>query len=357
MEEKKDTMGMLDLMIRPGFCVKENQIQKVNQAAEGLFIVPGSDVRSLLLTGAEEYSAFTGGCLYLTLNLSGQSCGASVTRVDDTDVFLLEQDSDNSELRSMALAARELREPLTNVMITADRLFPLSAQQDDPQTKEQVARLNRGLFQMLRIIGNMSDAGRCAASTRQETLDFSSLLAEIFEKAEGLVSHTGITLTYEGLSEPACGLADAEQLERAVLNILSNAIKFTPKGGTIEAKLTRKGRMLRLSVLDSGSGIAENVRSSVFGRYLRQPALEDSRFGIGLGMVLIRSAAAHHGGTVLIDQPDGKGTRITMTLAIRQSKDAVLRSNILRVDYAGERDHGLIELSDCLPVDVYEKEK
>ena len=107
MEEKKDTLGMLDLVIRPGFCVKENQIIKVNQAAESLFITPGTDVRPLLLTGSEEYAAFTGGCLYLTLNLSSHSCGASVTRVDDIDVFLLEQESDNGELRSMALAARE----------------------------------------------------------------------------------------------------------------------------------------------------------------------------------------------------------------------------------------------------------
>ena len=73
MEEKKDTLGMLDLVIRPGFCVKENQIIKVNQAAESLFITPGTDVRPLLLTGAEEYAAFTGGCLYLTLNLSSHS--------------------------------------------------------------------------------------------------------------------------------------------------------------------------------------------------------------------------------------------------------------------------------------------
>ena len=112
--------------------------------------------------------------------------------------------------------------------------------------------------------------------------------------------------------------------------------------------------MLRLSVTDSGSGIAQNVRSSVFSRYLRQPVLEDSRYGIGLGMVLIRTAAAHPGGTVHIDQPDGAGTRITMTMSIRQSKQATLRSNVLRVDYAGERDHGLIELSECLPTELYE---
>lgn len=355
MEEKKETLGMLDLIIRPVFCVKDQKIVKVNPAAEGLLLSVGGDIAPLLQTGLAEYAEFEGGCLYLMLRIGGQSLGASVTRMGDWDVFVVEQDADQAELRSMALAARELREPLNNVMITADRLFPMSALEEDPNIREQVARLNRGLFQMLRILGNMSDAGRSCTVSRQETQDIGSLFDEIFEKAESLVAHTGLTLTYQGLQERILCLADGEQLERAVLNILSNAIKFTPSGGTIEASLTRTGRYLRLSVQDSGSGIAENFRGNVFARYLRQPALEDSRFGIGLGMVLIRSAATNHGGAVLIDQPEGKGTRITMTLGIRQNTDTALHSPIMRVDYAGEQDHALVELSDCLPLELYQK--
>lgn len=352
MEVNKDIFGMLDLMIRPGFCVKENKIEKVNSAAQALLIVPGTDVHTLLATGAEEYEAFENGCLYLKLAISSMGCGASVTKMDGYDIFVLDQESDDGELQAMALAARELREPLTSVMISAKSLFPTTA----PQSGEQVSRMNRSLHQLLRIIGNMSDAGRCMISSRQETRNIGELFAEIFEKAQSLVEHTGIRLTYQGLSEEVLSLADSEQLERAVLNILSNAIKFTPKDGAIDVSLTRHGRMLRLSVVDSGSGIAENVRSSVFSRYLRQPGIEDGRYGIGLGMVLIRSAAANHGGAVLIDQPNDKGTRITMTMAIRQNTNNMLRSPTIRVDYAGERDHGLIELSDCLPISVYGRE-
>jgi hypothetical protein len=72
-------------------------------------------------------------------------------------------------------------------------------------------------------------------------------------------------------------------------------------------------------------------------------------------MVLIRSAAAAHGGTVLMEHPEGMGARITMSLAIRQTSGQ-LRSNVLMVDYAGERDHGLIELAESLPARLYEKE-
>ena len=359
MDQETNAMGMLDLMVRPGFCVHNNTIVKVNQAAQSHMIAPGADVRDYLHTGSEEYGDFTGGCLYLTLNICGTLWGASVTQVDHFHVFILDQEADQTELQAMALAAKELREPLTSVMTTADRLFPMVAQDSDPALQEQVARLNRGLFQMLRVISNMSDANRysSAPTSRQETLDIRALLEEIFGKAAELVSHTGLALRFTNLPEPVFCLADAEMLERAVLNIISNAIKFTPKNGTIEASLKRQGSKLYLSVQDSGPGVAENLKGSIHSRYLRQPAIEDSRFGIGLGMVLIRSAAASHGGTLLMDQPEGKGARITLTLEMRQASANTLRSRVLRVDYAGERDHGLIELSDALPASLYDTKK
>lgn len=356
MEERNDVLGMLDLMLRPGFCVKDGVILKVNQAAQGLLIRPGSDVGSLLLTGEQEYAALDQGALYLTLTLAGHPCGASVTRVGDLDVFVLEQEADDQEMQTMALAARELRVPLSGVMATAQRLFPLSTQESDPVTREQVARLNRGLYQMLRVLGNMSDAARLTEESQQETRELGSFFDEIFEKAQTFLSHAGLKLVYRGLQSPVYGLVCAEQLERAVLNILSNAMKFTPRGETIQATVTRQGHFLRLSIQDSGTGIDPQVRPNLFSRYLRQPGLEDSRFGLGLGMVLIRSAAASHGGAVLIDQPEGTGTRVTLTLDLSRKADANFHSRILTVDYAGELDHWLIELSDTLPPEVYGRE-
>lgn len=357
MEERLGALGMLDLMVHPGFCVKDNVIIQANQAAASLMLTPGRTVTELLHTGKEEYADFQEGCLYLTLNLGGETIGASVTRMGEYHIFLLEQEADQAELQAMALAARELREPLAKVMTTADRLFPMEALQNDPATRDQVARLNRGLLQMLRVIGNMSDAGRYNAGQGAylEIRDVTALMQEIFDRSRDLISHAGLKLTFRNLNIPVDCLVDSEKLERAVLNILSNAIKFTPKGGTIDCSLTRKGHLLVLQVQDSGSGIPDAIRSHIHNRYQRQPGIEDGRFGIGLGMVLIRSAAAIHGGTVLIDQPEGSGTRITMTMAIRSNASGTLRSNVLRVDYSGERDHGLVELSESLPAFLYEQ--
>lgn len=356
MAQSSDTLGMLDLMIRPGFCVKDNLIVKVNPAAESRQIKPGTSIGKLLATGKKEYGTFAGGCLYLTLDLYGQLCGASVTRIEDFDVFLLDEDTEQEELQTLALAARELRDPLTSIMATTDVMFPSEALQSDPLLREHLARLNRGLYQMLRVIGNMSDAGRFSSGSAvcMETVDITALMAELFQKVTSLAMQAGITLEFTNLKRPLCMLADRDMLERAVLNILSNSLKFTPKGGTVSVALSRKAGMVILTVQDNGEGIADNIMGSVFSRFLRKPAVEDRRYGLGLGLLLVRSTAAQHGGTVLLDQPQENGVRITMTLAIHQNPDSTVRSPRLRIDYAGEWDHGLVELAEILPPELYE---
>ena len=123
----------------------------------------------------------------------------------------------------------------------------------------------------------------------------------------------------------------------------------------MEASLTRCGSKLRLTVTDSGSGISEEILGSLFTRHLRQPSLEESRHGIGLGMVLIRSAATAHGGTVLVQSSGKGGTKLTLTLAIRKELKGNLGSPRLKVDYAGEYDHALTELADVLSPDLFKK--
>ena len=358
MEYNTAAMEMVDHIPHPAFCVKEGIIVKANPAASGRFFQTGMIISDLLETGSEEYAAFQQGTLYLTLTHAGQSLGACVTKTSDFDLFQLEQSEDSAELRAMALAARELREPLSSVMVTADRLFPVSSLSEDPAVAEQVAQINRGLYQMLRVISNMSDASHYTTATtaRQEVRDVAALVAEVFAKATGTMSHGGITLHYRGHPEAVYSLVDAEKLERAILNILSNALKFAPKGSTMEASLVKRKQKLYLTIQNQGTGIAQQVRSSLFTRYTREPGLEDGRFGIGLGMVLVRAAAALHGGTVLVDEPQENTTRITMTLAIHNRNSAQVHSPVFTIDYAGERDHCLLEFSESLPSELYAPE-
>ena len=349
METKETAQELLDLMILPGFTVKNKKILNVNDAARRLFITPGMEVLPLLTTGQEEYEAFESGCLYLTIQLAGESQGVTVTRMEDMDVFLADEQNELRELQVLSLAAQELRMPLSNVILSADQLSSL---QETQEGKDSAARLNRGAAQLQRLICNMSDALRYAKGGKLQTRNLTALVTEITEKAALLSEAAGLTLRFQKPKEDIFTLLDAEQLERALYNLISNSLKFTPKGGTIDVKLTRSGKRILLTVQDTGSGIGDGILKSIFSRYLRTPSLEDSRFGLGLGLIMVRAAAATHGGTVLIDRLE-QGTKVTMTLALRENPGNMLRSPLLTVDYAGERDHGLLELSDALPYVLY----
>ena len=346
MEQMKDSPGLLELLPHPGFLVQENIIVRVNASAAAMQVTVGTPIGELLDGCREDYGGFSGGCLYLTLSLSGALLGACALRMEAGDVFLLDSGQEDAVLQSLALASRQLRLPLSNIMISAESLF--SQLPESPEAQEAAARLNRGLYQLLRLVGNMSDAD--SGLTRRETLSIGGVFDEIFEKAGTLCQEAGFHLEYSGLKEDIYAIADRQQLERAVYNLLSNAMKFSPAGSTNTAWLTRRGRKLCLQIQDAGEGI---LPADLFHRYLRQNTLEDSRFGMGLGMVLVRACAASHGGTVLVNTPEGGGTRVTMTLTLRQNADDILHSPTLRLEYTGGRDSALVELSQLLPWELY----
>lgn len=341
MKEEQMIGLMLEQIPQPGFLVQADKIIQVNQAAQALLLSPGMAFSPMLEVGAEEYAEFQSGQMYLTLAAAQQHWGAAVTRMEDQDLILLEPREDPEEFRSMSLISMELRKPLMQAIASAQHLADGGS-----------AEMNRSLMQMQRLVDNLSDIGRYLAGCRPELQDINALLLEQFEKAAALAQER-VSISYSGLRQPLFCLVDPEQLERAVWNILSNCIRFTPTGGQIQATLTRKGKRLCLTVQDSGSGIAQDVRGNLFRQYLRRPGIEDGRYGLGLGLSMIRAVAANHGGTVLIDSKE-TGTRIAMTLEIRENSRSSLRSPIFRLDHSGGWDHGLVELSDCLPAKYYQ---
>lgn len=342
MEQLTDAVQMLDLMLRPAFRVQNKIITGLNQPAAKLFLREGLCLDAILGSGKEEYDSFSGGMLYLTLNICGQCFGASVVRLEAEDVFTLDQQFESEQLRVLALAARELRGPLSSAMLASQQL-----------QGEGASQISRSLYQLLRIVGNMSDASGASPVFLPERQNINALFREIAEKAAALSDSCGIRIHYSGLPQEDCCAVDRQMMERAVLNMLSNALKFTPAGGEIQLSLRKSGKQFRFSVTDSGSGIPEKERATLFCRYLREPTIEDTRHGIGLGMLLIRNTAARHGGAVLVDFPSGSGTRVTLTFADTPGTDSGPLARQLRADYAGEQDHALIELSEFLPVSFY----
>ncbi len=351
MEMQNSNIPVLELLLRPAFYVADGRITQINQAAAPYLLNIGDEILPLLATGAEEYPSFQEGCLYLTLLIAEQRIEATVIALEHQHLFVLEQDTALAELRALSLAARELRNPLTGMLSTAGQMLPADT---DPG---QIAQFNRRMHQIMRIVSNMSDAVYYCESTqsRMEYVQVCAFLEELLCKGREQLRHADIHLHYCLPNTPVYTLADTEKLERAVYNLISNAAKHTALGGKIQVELTLRNR-LYLSVSDSGYGSNDAVHANAYARYLRTPSVTDGPEGIGLGMVLVRATAALHNGTVLIDRPDGRGTRVTMTMEIHHGKIAQLRSPLFYPDYAGERDHGLQELSDILPASLYAKE-
>lgn len=350
-QEKQNLLEMID---RPAFIVRDGIITDCNQLAKNRQITVGTKIKDILPENCDAYSQYKGGILYLTLQMGWIHCGATVVRQDDADIFLMDRDADQIQLQALALAGQQLRGPLSNVMTLSDMLLP--ELRDDKQ-RDKAVQMRKALFQMMRLITNMADAERYTGSDspRFENTELCSFFLDIVEKAKISAEDAQIQLDFHCPELPVFTMLDRERMERAMYNLLSNAIKFSRPGSRVKVNLSANKKQACLTVEDEGDGIANHVQGSLFHRYMREPAIEDSRFGLGLGMTLVRSAAVIHGGTVLLEQTTG--TKVALTMEIRKDTPGALRTPILRIsDYAGGRDLGLLEFSETLPVCAYEKE-
>ena len=346
MEQMQDYHIILEQLTVPAFWVQNGIITAVNRRAAQYMAEPETPVASILASGQEEYSRLQTGSIYLNISLCGVTHRCSVTHWESGQLFTIEESTSNAELQVLALAAQQLCIPMSELSLLLE--------QNSDMTHGQKAKICHSLNKLQRIIGNMSDT---ALLTEQKpnmvTHELCAVFAETLEKAKELLSHSSLNLEYSVPNQPVYTLAEPEMLKRAIYNLISNAAKFTPYGGTIRAVLQKIGNRLYFSVTD-GSKNTKASSSNIFHRYSRQPGLEDPRFGLGLGITLIHAAAAAHGGTVLAEQTEDHCLKITMTVAIQKSKSNDVRSPVLIPDLYGGRDQALIELADVLPYHLYQ---
>lgn len=354
MERPADPVSMVEMFMHPVFCVRDGVITEANQAALQRQIRIGTPVSELISAGKDEYASYKGGYLSLSLYVCDCTYIVTISRYEGYDVFHILSEYEDPNLRTMALVAQQLREPLASAMTVADRLFPNQALKDDPAAQEKIAQINRSLYKLLRTINNMSDAGICQAltSNNMQVLDIVSVFEEVLSRCAELSEQADRKLKFVRLNQIVYCPVDRQMLERAILNLFSNAVKYSPKGSTIRAGLTRNGSKLSFTMENDSAMLRDEQLGNLFFRYLREPGIEDGRHGLGLGLRMVQGAAAVHGGTLLVDRPTETGIRFTMTAAIRQSKENTVRTPGTKI-LPGGYDEALIELSDILPSDLY----
>lgn len=357
MEHSQTMANILAHYIAPAFYVENGIVTHANSTAQTLLVSPGTEISPLIASGEEEYRAFTQGCLSLSLKLLDEPYTADITAEGSGHLFVCYNASENSPLQAYALAARELRAPLAEMMLLTNRLFKNLPEAGGNAALQQAAGVNQSMHQMLRLVNNMSDAGRFVngGDVWLEYSNITQVLQDMLEQVRAACSDSGIAFDFHCPEEPVYGPIDRDKLERGVYNLISNALKFRDKASAVEVTVRSTARKLYITVSDQGKGVTADIARTMYQRYRRMPGLEDASQGIGLGIVVAKSVAAMHGGALLMEVLPNSLTRITMSVAL-ESKELTLRSPVVRIDYAGSHNPCLVELSDCLSAELYEPE-
>ena len=137
------------------------------------------------------------------------------------------------------------------------------------------------------------------------------------------------------------------RLERLVLNLLSNAFKFTPRGGAVDVEVRVTAQRVELAVSDTGRGMDAGRMAQAFAAYKRPAAPEAGGQGMGLGLPICRRIAQEHGGTLVLTSAPGRGTTVTVSLPNRCIRGTCLGEPAYLP--GGGHNPALVELSDALP--------
>ena len=248
--------------------------------------------------------------------------------------------------------AAQLRTALGGMHIAVGRLAPPDRRDRDAVLDRDAALLNHNYYSLLRLANNLSNAPMLLSDEPllKENTDIVEWLAGLCRQAEPLFALRHVTLTLQCAAEHHTAAIHRDCLEQAVWNLLSNALKFTPDGGSVTVTLRLGHRQVLLAVSDTGCGIPAGNMETVFDGYLHPERLAVLPGGLGLGLPLCRRIAEGHGGRLLLDSREGQGATVTLALPDETAGDMV---EDVTFDYAGGFQSALVGLADGLPFDAF----
>ena len=230
---------------------------------------------------------------------------------------------DNAKSQFFANISHELRTPLTMILAPMESLLKGETEPLSDVHRRHVEIMHQNALRLLKQINTLLDlakldAGRMALRYRAGNFSafFRGLLASIAPMAE----KKRLTLTGRELAPPpATAYFDQDRLEKVVLNLVFNALKFTPPGGRVEVRwgMSDAGE-LRVDVEDTGIGIARDDLPKLFKRFSQVDASTNRRYeGTGIGLALAKEIVELHGGRIGIESEPGRGTTMTFTIPLR----------------------------------------
>jgi two-component system heavy metal sensor histidine kinase CusS len=217
--------------------------------------------------------------------------------------------------RFSADIAHELRTPVNNLRGEAE--VALARPRSPEEYRDVLGSCLEECGRLARLIDSLLFLARAEdprTQVEREPLDLARELAAVREFYEPQAAETGVTLT---LAAPEAVVAEVNRplLQRAVGNLVANAVAHTPPGGRVTLSAAREAGRVRVEVTDTGCGIPEAHQPRLFERFFRvDRARSSASGGVGLGLAIVKGIAELHGGSVSLTSAPGRGTRVTLLL-------------------------------------------
>ncbi len=187
---------------------------------------------------------------------------------------------------------------------------------NDAEQKQAWRIMDATLDRLMRLVGgflDMAKQGPGGSDSAHGRVELDALVRDICEDCAILAEDKGVALRWSG-HEPVSVSGNADQLREVVMNLLSNALRHTPQGGSISLDVRAVDGAAEVSVADTGSGIAEENLGRIFERFYRVEGGRSEDDGSGIGLYLCQQIARNHSGTIMAESAPGRGSRFILRL-------------------------------------------
>lgn len=221
--------------------------------------------------------------------------------------------------------SHELKTPL-NIILGSIQLVSTIRNEsngiiDGDKLDRYTLMMKQNCFRLLRLINNLIDITRLDVGFLKMNFrnnNIVEIIEDICMSVVGYVESKNLSITFDTEVEEIITACDADKLERVMLNLISNAIKFTPPGGNIYVNIYTKADSFVITVKDTGIGIPKDMTDKIFERFRQVEHLfTRNREGSGIGLSLVKSIIEAHGGTIHVESEEGMGSNFIMNLPVK----------------------------------------
>lgn len=222
-----------------------------------------------------------------------------------------------ARLAHLAGVAHDLRNPLSALQMAAALIEPDKSLPPEPQVRRTLEVVHRQVGRLSRMVDDLLDATRIEAGHLTLKLEERDLRLDVSEVADRFQDTSDLhEIVLELPSEPLIVRCDPLRIEQLLTNLVSNAIKYSPRGGVVHLLAAREGNSARVSVSDEGVGIAAADLDEIWEPFRRRGISVESIPGVGLGLWTARKIADAHQGRLSVESVPGRGSTFALSLPL-----------------------------------------